>query len=489
MLWPSLAFDPHETLASYADRLSMFHTGRGMERLLRDNGINTGHFVSGHTDAVSMFAEATGHDAEALLQNAIRVYQRGGEFRGEAISKPFLQPQARRYCPMCLEEDGGSTDWRFRLIWGFRHVQRCDRHDVWLAATGNPSANCLRVALNEAPEVAPADAAEEAPAYLGWLAKRLAGADSDECLWLQDQTLEQVLAASEMIGGVLQHGHQVRLRSLSQVEAEEATDIGFSIYCDGPEAVEEALDTIRQTSPATAVQAGPLAHYGKLFDWLERRCNAIDPGPIRDLLRDHIVRHSAVEPGTKVLGVEITERRYHTLYSLSAEVGIDRPRLARLLKKLGEIPADATEVECGNRVFEAATTIPMVEAFKTAIPLRDVPDYLGASKRQFETLYREGVVQPLVPSSGRGSVRNVVFGRFHLDEMLEKIARLPEIEDARSGDFHSISYARQRGAGRFELLFAEILAGRIAAFRNPERTGIGSIVVDVGQLVGVKTAA
>lgn len=236
MLWPNLEFDPQETLASYADRLSMFHTGRGMERLLRDNGINTGHFVSGRTDAVSMFAEATGHHAEALLQNAIRVYQRGGEFRGEAISKAFLQPQARRCCPMCLKEDGGSSDWWFRLIWGFRHVQRCDRHDVWLATTGNPSANCLRVALNEAPEVAPADAAE---------------------------------------------------------------------------------------------------------------------------------------------------------------------------------------VESGNRMFEAATTIPMVKAFETAIPLRDVPYYLGASKRQFETLHREAVFQPLVPCSGRGSVRSVVFGWSHLDDMLE----------------------------------------------------------------------
>lgn len=134
-------------------------------------------------------------------------------------------------------------------------------------------------------------------------------------------------------------------------ETEEATDIGFSIYSEGPDAVEEALDTIRQTSPANAVQAGPLAYYGAIFDWLDRRSNSIDPGPIRDILRNHIVKHSAVEPGTTVLGVEIPERRYHTLYSLAAVVGIDRPRLSRLLKKLGEIPANTTEVDCGRMVF------------------------------------------------------------------------------------------------------------------------------------------
>ena len=489
MLWPTLPFDPQETLTSYADRLSMFHTGRGMERLLRDNGINHEHFVSGRVDAVTGFAEATGHPVEEIRRNAIRVFQRGGEFRGEATSKSFLLPQAKRYCPACLAEDGGPADWKFRLIWGFRHVQRCDRHGVWLAATGNAAASCMRVAMNEMVLGGPVQADAEQPSYIDWLRDRLERTCSEEHSWLTGQTLEQVLTASEMVGGVLQHGHKVKLSKLSPSETEEATDIGFSIYRKGPEAVVEALDTIRQTSPASAVQAGPLAHYGSLFDWLARRSNTIDPGPIRDLLRDHIVKHSAVEPGTKVLGVEITERRFHTLYSLSAEVGIERPRLSRLLRKLGEIPADATEVEGANMVFEAATTVPLIEAFQTSIPLRDVPEYLGATKRQIEILYREGFVQPLVPRTDRGSVRHVVFGRSHLDNILDQIAELPEKVTSDDEGLHSISYACQRGAGRFEHLFIEILAGRIPALRDPTKKGIGSILVEVRPLIEAKFAA
>ncbi len=222
---------------------------------------------------------------------------------------------------------------------------------------------------------------------------------------------------------------------------------------------------------------------------MDRRSNSIGPGPIRDILRNHIVKQSAVEPGTTVLGVEITKRHYHTLYSLAAAVGIDRPRLSRLLKKLGEIPANATEVDCGRMVFEAATAVPMVEAFKTAVPLRDVPEYLGASKRQVEILYREGIVLPLVPRSGPGSVRHVVFGRKHLDELLARIACLPEVDRSSDRDFHPISYACQRGAGRFERLFTEVLQGKIPAFRSPDRTGVGGIVVDVGALVGAKNTA
>ena len=307
--------------------------------------------------------------------------------------------------------------------------------------------------------------------------------------WLEGQTFEQVLAASEMIGGILQHGHKVALKRLQPDQTEEATDIGFSIYSEGPEAVEEALDTIRQTSPTTAVQAGPLAIYGKLFDWLDRRCNAIDPGPIRDILRDHIVKHSAVEPGTKVLGVEIAERQYHSLYSLSETVGIERKRLARLLKKLGKVPEHASEIDAGNMVFRAAETTELVETFQTAIPMHDVPEYLGATKHQFEALYREGVVRPVIPRTGRGAVRQVVFGRLHLDEILGKIARLPKLGAVGDDKLHPISYVAQRGAGRFEVLFAEILDGNISAFVHPEKSGIGAIYLDAGSAVTMNRSA
>ncbi len=477
-LWPNLPFHLEETLLSYADRLSVFHTGRGMERLLRDLGINTEQFTAGREEAVVAFARAVGIPLEDAQQSSIRVFSRGASFRDEDISKSFLSPRAARYCPGCLVEDGPRSDHRFRLIWGFRHVVRCDRHSCWLVAAPHVDEINLRLALGAAPLGEAEAVGTETPEYLSWLRTRLDGLNFSSS-WMDDQSLEQVLAASEMLGGILQHGHKVALSKLTSAETEEATDIGFSIYSEGPEAIEEALDKIRYTSPAKAVQAGPLAYYGQLFDWLDRRSNAIDPGPIRDLLRDHIVKHSAIEPGTKVLGVEITERRYHTLQSLSATVGIARPRLSRLLKKLGEIPAGASEVESGNMVFEAAKTVPLIRAFKTAVSIHDVAEYIGASKRQVETLYRKGIIRPLIPRTGRGSVRQVVFAREHLDSLLRRISELPEMDERVEGKLHSISYVCQRGAGHFEDVLSGILEDRIPAVRHTGKTGIGAIYVDV----------
>ncbi|RPE67406.1 TniQ protein [Pacificibacter maritimus] len=488
-LWPSLTYDPEETLLGHADRLSMLHTGRGMERLIRDIGINVEHFTSGRKEAVSAFAAAVGLPSEDAEKGAIRVSQRAASFRGEDISKTFLSPRAARYCPSCLAEDGHMNHRRFRLIWGFRHVVRCDHHSSWLIDTPCKNETNLRLAIGTKILEETQTTSRETPDYLSWLRTRLHGQSPTGNPWLDDQTLEQVLAASEMLGAILEHGHRVAVMKLSPEQTEEATDIGFSIYREGQEAVIEALDTIRTTSPALAVQAGPLAHYGKLYDWLHRRSNTIDPGPIRDLLRDHIVKNSAVEPGTKVLGVEITERKYHTLQSLSAEVDIPRVRLSRVLKKLGQVPEDATEVDCGNAVFEAKKTVPMIEAFKSAVRLQDVPDYLGATKGQFEALYRMEIVKPLVPRTGRGSVRNVVFSRRNLDDFLQGLQELPLLTDDIEGDFHPVTYACQRGAGLFEDVFVDIQAGRIPGYRHPDKVGIGAAYVDVSSLSKLKKSA
>ena len=68
-----------------------------------------------------------------------------------------------------------------------------------------------------------------------------------------------------------------------------------------------------------------------------------------------------------------------TFHSLSAIVGIVRPRLSRLLKKkFGEIPAGASEIESGNMVFEAEKTVPLVRAVKTAVVI--LPKNSGVQK-------------------------------------------------------------------------------------------------------------
>ncbi|WP_237064027.1 hypothetical protein [Loktanella sp. M215] len=140
-------------------------------------------------------------------------------------------------------------------------------------------------------------------------------------------------------------------------------------------------------------------------------------------------------------------------------------------------------------VFEAAKSVRLIEAFATAIPLRDVPAYLCATQNQVEILYRVDLLQPLIPRTGRGSVRHVVFARSHLEELLNKVTELPVLDETTAGEFHPISYACQRGAGRFEDLFADVLDGKVQGFRRFDKVGIGAIEVDVRSLIAMKKSA
>ncbi len=93
-LWPHLPFDPDETLLSYTGRLSLMHTGRGMERLLADRGIHKEHFISGRADAVAQLAEATGYTVDDLSATPSGCFSGAHPFVAR-ISRRRFSPRVR----------------------------------------------------------------------------------------------------------------------------------------------------------------------------------------------------------------------------------------------------------------------------------------------------------------------------------------------------------------------------------------------------------
>ncbi len=488
LLRPYIAFNPRETLLSYAARLSAFHTGMGPHRLLKDLGVPFNEFTAGKLGAVERFADATGNSIEALERVLITVHPRHTSFMGNRCSKNFISPRAARYCPDCLGETAHRDDWQHQLIWCVRHVYRCPLHGQWLKPTDDRTAVDLRKVVRS--KIIDRDHEEMTaiPKYLLWVEDQLSGRGASDS-WMSEQSMEQVLNASEMIGAVLQHGHKVSLRKLDVGEQECATEVGFTIYSDGPQAIEAALTEVRNSSPATAVQAGPLAMYGQLFDWLDRRSNAVDPGPIRDLLREHIIKHSAVDSGEVVLGVETMKRKYHSMQSLTHDTGIERRRLSRLMQKLGFFPAGTTDADSGRLVFAADEVINFINDYGSAVSLSEVPEYLGASKHQIESLYAAEILSPLIPRDARGAVRNVVFSRRHLDELLAQVMRLSEAKAGAPENLNTIAYACQRSGGTTPEVITHILEGTLRAFRLTGKFGLASVVVSPTEAVKLRKQA
>lgn len=201
--------------------------------------------------------------------------------------------------------------------------------------------------------------------------------------------------ASEMLGVVLEHGQGARPGNLSREERSSALERGFRIYEQGADAVYAALDEIRGSASATAVHAGPLAMYGALYDWLDRRAQLISPGPIRDILREHILNHDACAPGERVLGEPVAQRRMHSVISLAATLKVNRRRMSRLLQKLGLVPEGATNGESGRLVFPVEEVEQLIRDYEAAIPLAQVPGYIGGHRARLWPYIVPGSCRPL----------------------------------------------------------------------------------------------
>lgn len=473
MLQPYFPQRPQETLLSYACRLAYLHTGQGLPRLLGDLRISQADFVAADPEAVQAFADAVGGDAGILAQSGIRLLHRYNVFRGEDFSRSFLPGRVVQFCPECLAEQGGRENWSCLIAWSFASVPICSRHACLMTFIEEESFLDLRqmgvptAGISEPVTVG---------AHVRWLEARLAGKPVSG--WLRGQTIEQVLHSSEMLGMVLQHGEQVRPNQLSRRQRSEAMEVGFLVYRDGEQAIQGALCDIRRNAVAHAVQAGPLATFGPLFDWLDRRANLIDPGPIKAILREHILEHEAWAPGEMLLGQPVEERRLHSVKSLSEALKTDRRRMSRLLQKLGLVPEGATDAESGRLVFRVQEIEQLVEDYQNAVPLARVPEYLGGSQNMVQALYGAGMLQAVIPADAPGAVRGVLFARRELNNLLAKLEALPVLEgDGRSRAI-LLSDACQRYGLRAGDALVSILAGKLAAGRCEGLPSLHAVLVD-----------
>ncbi|MFC3627829.1 TniQ family protein [Paracoccus angustae] len=483
LLTPRIPYDAAETIQSYAARLSFFHTGQGTSRLLEDYEVRPARFAAGHHDEVAKFAAAVGEDISALQAGTVRTYSRYNSFREEDFSRNVLSTHVRQFCPHCLREDGPPAEWRHRLIWCFLPIPDCLRHRSSLVEVTPGDAADIRDAVAC---VGGLDVAETSTSYaeggrhLAWLHARLSS--SNRPGWLDGQSIEQVLNASEMLGIVLEHGQGARPGRLSRRDRSSALATGFRIYEEGAGAVYGALDEIRRSATATAVHAGPLAMYGALYDWLDRRSQLIAPGPVRDILREHILNHDAYAPGERLLGEPVGKRRLHSVISLAMTLKVNRRRMSRLLQKLGLVPEGATDGESGRLVFPVEEVEQLIKDYETAIPLAQVPDYIGGTQSQTLALYRAGVLPPVIPADAPGAVRRVIFARRVLDDLLSRIGELSPFDDTQREKVLSIGEACQRHGGRTEDLTQAVLAGKIEAFRLPGDTRLHAVRVSVSEL-------
>lgn len=121
-----------------------------------------------------------------------------------------------------------------------------------------------------------------------------------------------------------------------------------------------------------------------------------------------------------------------------------------------------------------------------AIPYEDVAGYLGASIRQVQMLYGAGMIAPLFPPTGAGSVRRLVFARRHLDVFLDQISQADILDAGGDKGFVTIAVACQRVGMMTPDLVDAVFTGRIRGWRDPSFSGLAALKVSLDDVRRLK---
>ncbi|SEO32009.1 hypothetical protein SAMN05216227_10971 [Pseudorhodobacter antarcticus] len=200
-----------------------------------------------------------------------------------------------------------------------------------------------------------------------------------------------------MLGALIEAGPNAQVITYTEEEWARVGDIGFEVCSSGPDEMLDVFRRLRVAGGRTSGRAGPQAAYGFVFNWLNYASSAQDSGPFRDILRDAIVDNFAIGPGEVILGQEITQRRVHSVNSLSNATGINRWRLYRVMRKSGMIPETADDAAFNQWVFPAEEGERLVTRITNSVHLNKVQHVLGCSKTQAEVLARHGLITSITP--------------------------------------------------------------------------------------------
>lgn len=313
-LFPRLAFSPDETHASWAGRLAAFHMGGGVTAFLNDMRIPKIAYLRGYPEFVEQLCNIADQDVGPVLQNTIlRTSATQYSLKEEVFGSGFLVGKLTKFCPACLLDDDqkGSrphTQRREQLAWCFRSVLVCPVHHIYFSSA--PIQRVWRTDFSKRVPICTdvlrllVDRSVPAPPspVQTYLLDRLAGVPGPK--WLGGQSIEQATRSTEMLGAVLEFGYKASTNRLTNAEWHLAGCTGWEWTRRGKIGLREAFHIVQASAPkATDARLRPPGHrFGTLYEWLAKQNTHDDRGPMRNVLRAHILETEPVTTKRKLLG-------------------------------------------------------------------------------------------------------------------------------------------------------------------------------------------
>jgi hypothetical protein len=460
---------------------------------LNDLGIAPNHLSAGDEEALLRLSAKAGQDLSCLRRNAItRIGPRQYRLRRETFSAEFTTGAVTRFCPACLAADdatGGrsATVRMHRLEWLLQPVRICLHHSLPLIERRRGDWDDF---LHELPVLVPetreqllrlADASSPATQtqLQGYVTTRLQGGNGPE--WLDRQSIEQAVRATEMLGAVLAFGSEAKPGDLGMLDWVRAADSGWPYVRRVEAGIREALEYLQvdaKRSGRNCLSRG--AVFGMLYHWLSSSKLRKDPGEVSDILRSHIVNTMDVAPGAMVLGKVVRNPKLCSVTTLAKQYRVHALTLRDVLISRGALDRGAGSQTCSELLIDATVGRATSDAIRSAVPFTRAGDILNASRPMVSTLLQIGALtQVRLDGEARGKLSRSIDER----EMLSLLRRLEnlvprQVESIPPG-MTTIAKCVERSRMTNECVLRRLLAGRVhRVFRLANVAGFRGVVID-----------
>lgn len=430
-LYPHLPMIDDESLTGYMGRIARFHGNGDVFDFVAVLEISRQSVMEPDDATLSRLAGLTGTSAARLRGSAIeRIEGRFWRLMDECFYSDFANTSVTTFCPACLLEDGqpGSVTRGFRtgrMSWRLGPVRTCGRHGIALFRRPNADVsekfqNMYHVApeddeLRLLAEGSERRAVSPLQRYIENRFAKIAGP-----AWLDGQRIDDAARACEMLGVLLRFGMKPNLNQFTQTDWDLAGREGFAPAAEGPNGIHQALKDHFNAKAAAGVSGGPQAFLGRIYQWVQFTVNKKPIGPIKDVVRDFILEHFALEAGTDVFGVPVTERKKHSVQTLAKATGMHPKTVNRAVVLAGLVPQGAPGRPNDVFVFDAAEGEELIARINRSISTRDLAGYINSNRTQAEQLVREGVIPRLIEAE---NLRTGHMKRVALDDVDSFMAR------------------------------------------------------------------
>ncbi|KGJ02234.1 hypothetical protein IT41_17960, partial [Paracoccus halophilus] len=485
-----------ETPVSFAARLSALHGCPSLRSFLTDQGISPSDLLHGTRQAIGRLCAVAGQDPAPVWRNtAVSQGNQTFALRREIVPASMLVREETRFCPLCLHEDDLGSDSpgigrHDRLAWSLRVVTSCPRHDLALILRAREHReNMLHKLALHVPErgdelVARASTAlrREASPLQTYVLRRLEGRKGPD--WLDGQTLEQAVKATQMLGMGFAFGTSVRLGSVDRDGWDLAGRRGWEWVSKGEPGLQAAFEALQATAFAQG-QGGQnyFSVFGQLYRWLLEPGDRSDHGPIKQVLRDHIVRNMDVCVGRDLLGQPVERRCKYAVQSLALETGLHRQTLRKVLEARGLIAAKDAGKGNALLLVDADKARAAAAALRRSVPFVQLPALLAATRPIVTCLIELGLLTPLHRSSGENTRDKCGFDAREAERLLKRLHDLaPEMPDMPPG-WVTLRQCSKRARIPMQQILQAIFRGRITGIgRARGDLGFGALRIDIEEM-------